>query len=150
MIRKIVFDFFAPVISAFLLGILLALLANGFVSTVSASADLRASLDILQFSVGTHTYSLVSVVSLTLAAFFICCIKNIFEIKAWRGPADTIFSAHTNQKDHQIKQGVGSTLAALVVASAGGSVGQYGPLVHLGSTSAFGYRNSPAWKTMSS
>lgn len=134
MNRNILFDFFAPVISALLLGIFLALLANGFVSTVSASADIRASIDTLRFSIGPNRYSLVSVISLILAALLICIIKNIFEIKAWRGPADTIFSAHSNQKDHQIKQGVGSTLAALVVASGGGSVGQYGPLVHLGST----------------
>ena len=33
-----------------------------------------------------------------------------------------------------VKVGLGSTLAAFISASAGASVGQYGPLVHFGAT----------------
>ncbi len=53
---------------------------------------------------------------------------------------DTIYVAHSETESSQTKQGIGSTLAALIVASGGGSVGQYGPLVHLGSTIALTFR----------
>ena len=48
------------------------------------------------------------------------------------GPPDTIFAVQTRKKPPSLKSGIMSTIAALVSLGAGASVGQYGPLVYLG------------------
>ena len=72
--------------------------------------------------------------SLGLAVFIILWLKKISNYKEWQGPADTIYSVHRIDNEINIKLGIFSTLAAFVSASGGASVGQYGPLVHLGAT----------------
>ena len=52
----------------------------------------------------------------------------------WFGPADTIYTAHRTDNELDIKAGFGSTLAAIISAGSGASVGQYGPIVHFGAT----------------
>jgi len=48
------------------------------------------------------------------------------------GPADAILAVQTRSPPPDVRSGLGSTLAALVSLGAGASVGQYGPIVHLG------------------
>ena len=57
-----------------------------------------------------------------------------FGITKWSGPADSIYAAQQSKEQLDVRIGIGSTLAALVNASGGASVGQYGPLVHFGAT----------------
>ena len=52
----------------------------------------------------------------------------------WFGLADTIYTAHRTDNELDIKAGFGSTLAAIISAGSGASVGQYGPIVHFGAT----------------
>jgi CIC family chloride channel protein len=47
-------------------------------------------------------------------------------------PPDTIFAVQTRSQPPSLRSGVASTLAALLSLGAGASVGQYGPLVHMG------------------
>lgn len=48
------------------------------------------------------------------------------------GPPDTILVVHTRRAPPSIRSGLLSTLAALLSLGSGASVGQYGPLVYLG------------------
>jgi len=48
------------------------------------------------------------------------------------GPPDSIIAVQTRQPPPSLRSGVGSTLAALVSLGCGASVGQYGPLVYMG------------------
>ena len=52
----------------------------------------------------------------------------------WHGPPDVILSAHSSKEKLSIKSGFVASLSAVISISAGGSVGQYGPLVHFGAT----------------
>tara|TARA_B110000459_G_scaffold100653_1_gene111900 strand:+ start:29 stop:1585 length:1557 start_codon:yes stop_codon:yes gene_type:complete len=88
----------------------------------------------MEFNLGDHSYSLSGIVSLLLVAILITLLKKWLNIDHWAGPADSIYAAHSENSSLDTKKGLGSTLAALIVTSGGGSVGQYGPLVHFGST----------------
>ena len=59
-------------------------------------------------------------------------IKKIVGCTSWQGPADAIYCAHRPDKDMDIRQGFGTVLAAFTSLSAGASLGQYGPIVHMG------------------
>ena len=48
------------------------------------------------------------------------------------GPPDTILAVQTRQPPPGLRSGLGSTLAALLSLGCGASVGQYGPLVYMG------------------
>lgn len=71
---------------------------------------------------------------LTSAAILIYSFKRFFSIDRWHGPADTILFVHRPRTDFKIKEGFLSTLAAFISASAGASVGQYGPVLHFGAS----------------
>ena len=85
-------------------------------------------------SIENQNYSFSALVFLLLTAFILIIIRKTFNIKAYKGPADSIYAAHRTDNELDIKQGFGSTFAALVSATGGASVGQYGPLVHFGAT----------------
>jgi len=69
-----------------------------------------------------------------IAACLIIVVRRVFGITKWSGPADSIFAAQQSKDRLDVRLGIGSTLAALINASGGASVGQYGPLVHFGAT----------------
>ena len=68
------------------------------------------------------------------AALLLWCVRRLFGIERWHGPADSIFGAHHLDNEIDVKSGVGSTVGAFVSLAGGASVGQYGPLVHFGAT----------------
>ena len=72
--------------------------------------------------------------TLGLAVFLILWLKKISKASEWHGPADSIYSVHRIDNEINVKLGIFSTVAAFISASGGASVGQYGPLVHLGAT----------------
>jgi len=61
-------------------------------------------------------------------------LKTGLGIARWAGPADSMYAAHQVNEPLDIKTGLASTMAAFASASGGGSVGQYGPIVHFGAT----------------
>ena len=122
------------VICGVTIGLLIAITANAFVQTAVIATEYRTNIPWLEINIGTHTYSLSSIVSLLLAAALITLVRKWLKIEDWAGPADSIYAAHSENASRDTKKGLGSTLAALIVTSGGGSVGQYGPLVHFGST----------------
>ena len=116
------------------MGLVMAVMANGFVEGVSSAANFRESADLLRFTLGGDTYSASSLVILLLAAAIVIALRRALKLDSWAGPADSILAAHTDSSDVDIKKGLASTLAAFTSAAGGGSVGQYGPLVHFGAT----------------
>lgn len=61
-------------------------------------------------------------------------IRKFTNDKRWHGPPDVILSVHTKNNPLNIKTGFLTSLSSIFSISAGGSVGQYGPLVHFGAT----------------
>ena len=133
--KNIVIELLSAVIWGTSIGFLMAITANSFVNVVVLATDYRTSFPLLEFDFHGETYSLASIFSLLTAAILINVIRKLLDIKSWEGIADSIYVAHRENPKIDTKKGLGSTLASLVVISGGGSVGQYGPLVHFGSVS---------------
>ena len=57
------------------------------------------------------------VITLTIAGLVIYAIKIGLNVARWHGPADTIYGAHRPDNELDVKDGLGSTLAAFVSAS---------------------------------
>ena len=126
-LKNILLELISILICGTAIGLLIAITANGFIRIVAIATEFRISLPWLEFTFNNQTYSLSSIVSLLLAATIIALIRKWLDIKQWEGIADTIYAAHRESPQINTKQGLGSTLSALVVISGGGSVGQYGP-----------------------
>ena len=132
--RNILIELISIVICGVAIGLLMAIVANVFVQTAVIANEYRTTLSWLEINFGGNSYSLSSIASLLLAATLITLLRKWINIRDWAGPADSIYAAHRENASIDTKEGLGSTLAALIVTSGGGSVGQYGPLVHFGST----------------
>jgi len=117
-----------------LIGSLVAFTSNAYVGGVQWFTALREGTAIFAFQLGDQSYSLTSILFLWVAAALVIAIRRLFGISRWAGPADAIFAAQQRKEPLNIKLGIGSTLAAFTSAAGGGSVGQYGPLVHFGAT----------------
>ena len=72
--------------------------------------------------------------ALVAAALLIFGLKRAFDMDRWHGPADTILSTHRVSSSFPVREGFLSTTAAFISASGGASVGQYGPVLHFGSS----------------
>ena len=117
-----------------LIGAVLALVSNLFVTGVQWFGQQRADSTLLSMTLGGHTLSFSSVLFLWAAAAVVVFLKTSFGISRWAGPADSMYAAHQINEPLDIKTGLASTLAAFTSASGGASVGQYGPIVHFGAT----------------
>lgn len=69
-----------------------------------------------------------------LVGLIIGLIREYTEGKRWHGPPDVILSVHQTKKPLDIKSGFLTSFSSILSISIGGSVGQYGPLVHFGAT----------------
>ena len=132
--RSIIFDITVHILLAVLMGVVVAIVANYFVSFAELAIKARADFTGFSIQIGGTEQSLVPIIGMLLAATLVIIVKRVFGITKWSGPADSIFAAQQTKERLDIRLGIGSTLAALVNASGGASVGQYGPLVHFGAT----------------
>ena len=117
-----------------IMGGLMAVCANIFVSTVALISAYRHGLNIFTITIQNFDFNYLPIITLVIAASLIILLKKSFKIARWNGPADAIYAAHRTDNELDTKVGYVSTLVALISASGGASVGQYGPLVHLGAT----------------
>ncbi len=69
-----------------------------------------------------------------LIGLFIGFLRKYAFDSRWHGPPDVILAAHSEKKPLDIKSGFLTSFSSILSISAGGSVGQYGPLVHFGAT----------------
>ena len=116
------------------IGLVVSFVASLFVAGLHFLTNQRNRMDgfltFLEFAGG----SLVPMIWLIGAALLLWCVRRLFDIERWHGPADSIFGAHRLDNEIDVKGGVGSTVGAFVSIAGGASVGQYGPLVHFGAT----------------
>ena len=126
------FDLLLIILVGMIIGVLGAFAANGFV------IGAKTLFELIPVSPEQNWWQSFSVHWLVLvtAAGVILALKRLNGIARWHGPADTILSAQVPKEPFQIKVGMLSTLAAFTSASAGASVGQYGPVVHFGASVA--------------
>ena len=134
MILKTLRELITIIFVACLIGAAMSLVTNMFVSGVEAVGALRAQDTFFKLEFNGQLFSVGSVVFLWITAFAVYFVKTSLGIKAWAGPADSIYAAHQSREPLDLKRGFGSTFAAFLSASGGAAVGQYGPLVHFGAT----------------
>ena len=116
------------------IGVIVSIIVGGFVYLVQFAQNLDLFGDARFIQLGAVVVDIKICVFIILAAIAILILRKIFGITKWNGPADSIYAAHQNTDELDIKTGVASTMAALVSAAGYASVGQYGPLVHFGAT----------------
>lgn len=125
---------FQVVIFGTLTGSIVSICSVGFVIGVQNISNFRISNSSCLFKLSDYCFSATPIVFLTLAAITIIFVKWSMKISRYHGPADVILSAHSPSTELDVKTGFLSTFSAFISASGGASVGQYGPLVHLGGT----------------
>ena len=113
---------------------IVSVIVGGFVYLVQFAQNLDFFGDARFVQLGAIVLDIKICVFIILAAIAILILRKTFGISKWNGPADSIYAAHQNTDELDIKTGVASTMAALVSAAGYASVGQYGPLVHFGAT----------------
>ena len=95
-------------------GLVVSFVASLFVAGLHFLTDQRNRMDgyypFLEFADG----SLVPMIWLIGAALLLWCVRRLFRIQRWHGPADSIFGAHRLDNEIDVKSGVGSTLGAFV------------------------------------
>ena len=117
-----------------LIGALIAWTSNAYVSGVHVFTELRENHPLFEISLAGNQFELASLIFLWVAAGIVIVIRRVFGVVRWHGPADSIYHAQQSKEPLDIKHGIASTLTAFTSAAGGGSVGQYGPLVHFGAT----------------
>ena len=113
------------------IGTLGGLAANLFVLGVGAIDGLIREQMIGQSALSA---GLIRWAALIVGAFGIYGLKQAFKMDRWHGPADAILGAHRPDAPFPAREGFISTTAAFISASAGASVGQYGPVLHFGAS----------------
>lgn len=126
----IVIQFFLAVV----VGLVMAVVANSFVEGARWFLNTNRIDSFIAIQLGDHVFKLDIYITLGIAAVLIFLVRRMLGITVWSGPADSIYAVQQSREPLDVRVGMGSTIAAFVVASGGGSVGQYGPLVHFGAT----------------
>ena len=128
------------IVVGLLFGLVMSVVSNLFVIAVKAVTGLREGYVADLLAIGDSGLSLAPLVCLVITAVIVVRIRTSLGIGRWHGPADSIHAAHRTDNELDIRAGFASTLAALVSAGGGASVGQYGPLVHFGATMGSAFR----------
>ena len=129
--KDISFELLRVLLVGLVIGISGGLAANIFVLAVLQIDDFVRS-DLVSLKV--IGFDITRWLALVTAALLIIGLKRGFNMDRWHGPADTILSTHRQAQPFPIKEGFLSTTAAFISASGGASVGQYGPVLHFGSS----------------
>ena len=129
-----------------LIGAFVAVCAHFFVAGIQYFEVFRGQqshlLDLFGLQVNVVTAGLL------IAAYLaVMLLRKAGQMPKWESPADIIYSAQNRQHDMPPKKGLLTIFASFISLAGGASLGQYGPLVHLGGTIgiavAKGYRQ--AW-----
>ena len=130
----VLLDMASQLLLAVVVGLVMAVVANAFVEGARWFFNTSQTENLLSMEVVGQRYNLDIFLTLAVAAVLIFLVRRMLGITQWSGPADSIYAVQQNREPLDIRVGMGSTLAAFIAASGGGSVGQYGPLVHFGAT----------------
>ena len=113
------------------IGAVVSLAANGFVKGLSYLETVRGFMAQHLIS-SSLPFSIWPFVWLFVGFGLVVSLKRLGKCDLWQGPADAIYCAHRPDKDMPVRQGIASIFAAFVSLGAGASLGQYGPIVHMG------------------
>ena len=119
---------FASILVGTVLGVSGAFAAQGFRSGIIFVSDFLKR--IYQGDPNFFFY----LFTLSIALLFVHYAKVFIKGKPFQSVADSIYLAHKSNNETDVRVGIVSTLAAFFSASGGASIGQYGPLVHFGTT----------------
>ena len=121
---------------AVIVGLVVSIVANLFIEGARYFLSLQSSYSTLTVQVSEFDINLLPTLAMLISAVLILVVRKSLGVTKWSGPADSIYALHQQKIGVDVRVGLGSTLAAFISASGGASVGQYGPLVHFGSTVA--------------
>lgn len=133
-VSELLIDIASQFFLAVIVGLVMAVVANTFVEGARWFLNLSRVDSFISMQIGGANYNLDIFLTLASAAVLILLVRRTLGITMWSGPADSIYAVQQSREPLDIRLGMGSTLAAFIAASGGGSVGQYGPLVHFGAT----------------
>lgn len=119
---------------AVIVGLVVSIVANLFIEGARYFLSLQSSYSTLSVRVSGFDINLLPTLAMLISAVLILVVRKSLGVTKWSGPADSIYALHQQKIGVDVRVGLGSTLAAFISASGGASVGQYGPLVHFGST----------------
>jgi len=113
------------------IGTVVAIFAHFFVETISTAQTLREAGTL--WSVLPAGWDIFVPFIWLLGGFLLVrLIAVLFGAEKWQGPADAIYMVHRADGKLNARQGFGTMLAALASLGSGASLGQYGPIVHMG------------------
>ncbi len=118
----------ASIFVGVILGVGGAFAAQGFRSGIVFVSDYAENL----FAKDPNIFFYL--IALSLALLLVHYSRVLINGQAFQSVADSIYLAHKPNNETNLKVGFISTLAAFFSASGGASIGQYGPLVHFGTT----------------
>jgi CIC family chloride channel protein len=121
---------------AVIVGFVVSIIANLFIEGARYFLSMQSSYNTLTIQVNNFDINLLPTIAMLISAALILMVRKLLGVTKWSGPADSIYALHQQKIGVDVRVGLGSTLAAFISASGGASVGQYGPLVHFGSTLA--------------
>jgi len=123
----------AQVMVVSLIGGIITICAHYFVAGIRYFEMFRGQqsylLEFFGFQVNLWTAGL-----LLIAYLLVMTIRHFGQMPKWESPADIIYCAQNRQEEMTPKKGILTIIASFLSLSGGASLGQYGPLVHLGGT----------------
>ena len=123
----------AITLAGLIVGLVAAFATAGFVEMVQYLNDQLFISSASRAGIAGNTLALITVAALTLGGLIVGLILHYgVAQKSSLGPADTIFAIQLREKLPAPLSGLSSTLASMLSLGCGASVGQYGPLVYIG------------------
>jgi CIC family chloride channel protein len=120
-------------LAGIIVGLAAAFATAGFVELVQYLNDRLFISALSRASIPAGELAIITIAVLTLGGLIVGLLLHYAVApKAPLGPADTIFALQLRERLPTPRAGLASTLAAMLSLGCGASVGQYGPLVYLG------------------
>jgi len=120
-------------LAGMIVGLVAAFATAGFVELVQYLNDKLFISTLSRASMPAGELAMITIAVLTFGGLIVGLLLHYgVSSKASIGPADTIFAIQLHEKLPTPRCGLASTLAAMLSLGCGASVGQYGPLVYLG------------------
>ncbi|MBC11019.1 MAG: hypothetical protein CMP32_03810 [Rickettsiales bacterium] len=122
-----------------LIGVITSISVYGFISLVKILTKLfrdpeRDITNIYLLFTDNWNYFFFIIIVPFLVGLLVGYLRKYAFDSRWHGPPDVILAVHSEKKPLDIKSGFLTSFSSILSISAGGSVGQYGPLVHFGAT----------------
>lgn len=112
-------------------GILVSIFANLFVLGLT-TAEIFREESLFNFPFFGVEINPIPIGFLIIAFWVVRAIRRVSNIKRWDNPSDIIFFAHNRYIKFPARQSFLAIIASFISLSGGASLGQYGPIVHMG------------------